>query len=66
VEGGLREISNKSKGLDEFSKKLFKGFTVRVKKLEKMMMASNKKGGARRTKRNNRNKRSKRRSSRRN
>ena len=46
VDGGLRDISDKNKVTDEYTKKMFKGFTERVKKLEKMLMGS--KGGSRR------------------
>jgi len=46
VESGLREISDKNKVTDEYTKKMFKGFTERVKKLEKMLVGSH--GGSRR------------------
>jgi hypothetical protein len=52
VESGLRGISDKNKVTDEYTKKMFKGFTERVKKLEKMLMAA--KGGSRRTRRKTR------------
>jgi hypothetical protein len=49
VDGGMRNISKKNKIDDEYSKQMFKGFGVRVKKLEKMMMSLLK--GGRRTRR---------------
>ena len=39
----------KNKVEDEYTKKMFKGFTERVKMLEKKMLAENKRGGRRKT-----------------
>jgi hypothetical protein len=49
VHGGLQHISDKNKVEDEYTKKMFKGFTERVKMLEKKMLAENKRGGRRTT-----------------
>ena len=49
VHDGLRDISDKNKVEDEYTKKMFKGFTERVKMLEKKMLAENKRGGRRTT-----------------
>ena len=49
VHSGLQDISEKNKVEDEYTKKMFKGFTERVKMLEKKMLAENKRGGRRTT-----------------